>query len=67
MHGLVFVEPALATLLYGLFVAFAARDDLNRPDPVRERVSVGAGHEAEHGWGDRDGAGPAQQGDFAPQ
>lgn len=38
MPGLLFVEPALAILVYGLFVAFAARDDLGRPDPVRERV-----------------------------
>jgi hypothetical protein len=67
MHGLVFVEPAIATLLYGLFVAFAARDDLNRADPVRERVSVGAGHHPQHGWGDGDRAGPLQQRDLPPQ
>jgi hypothetical protein len=67
MRGLVFVEPALATLLYGLFVAFAARDDLERADPVRERVSVGAGDEPEHGWGNGDGSGPLEERDFAPQ
>lgn len=32
MRGLVLVEPALAALVYGLFVAFAARDDLGRPE-----------------------------------
>jgi hypothetical protein len=47
MHGLLFVEPALTTLIYGLFVAFAARDDLGRPDPVRERASVGGDHDAQ--------------------
>jgi len=46
MPGLLFVEPALAILVYGLFVAFAARDDLGRPDPVRERV-VAARHPAQ--------------------
>jgi len=67
MHGLVFVEPAVATLLYGLFVAFAARDDLNRADPVRERVSVGAGDHPPYGWGYGDGPGPLQQRDLPPQ
>jgi hypothetical protein len=67
MHGLLFVEPALATLVYGLFVAFAVRDDLGRPDPVQQWVSVGAGHHAQDGGGDRDAAGPLQQGDLPPQ
>lgn len=65
MRGLLLVEPALAILVYGLFTAFAVRDDLGRADPVRERVSVQAGQQAEHGWGDRDAAGALQQGDFS--
>jgi hypothetical protein len=32
MKGLWFIEPALATLVYSLLVAFAAADDLGRPD-----------------------------------
>jgi hypothetical protein len=39
MHGLLFVEPAVAALVYGLFVAFAARDDLGHPDPVRDTLA----------------------------
>jgi hypothetical protein len=34
MHGLLFVEPALTALGYGLIVAFAARDDLGRPEAL---------------------------------
>ena len=30
--GLLFVEPAVAMLVYGMFVAFAKHDDLGRPD-----------------------------------
>jgi hypothetical protein len=67
MRGLLLVEPALAALVYGLFVAFAARDDLGHADPVRERVSVGAGDHPEHGWGYGDAPGPLQQRDFPPQ
>lgn len=64
MRGLLLVEPALAILVYGLFTAFAVRDDLGRADPVRDRLSVQAGQQPEHGWGDRDAAGPLQQGDL---
>ncbi len=64
MRGLLLVEPALAILVYGLFTAFAVRDDLGRPDPVRERVSVQAGQQSEYGRGDRDAAGALQQGDL---
>lgn len=67
MHGLVFVEPALATMLYGLFVAFAASDDLGRADPVRGRISVRAGHQTQHGGRHGDAAGPLQQGEFPAQ
>lgn len=35
MRGLLFVEPALAALVYGMFSAFAVHDNLGRPDPVR--------------------------------
>jgi hypothetical protein len=67
MTGLLYVEPALAILVYGLFVAFAAHDDLGRPDPVRARQSVDAGHEPDHSWGDGDRAGVPQQGDLPTQ
>lgn len=73
MRGLLFVEPAVAILLYGLCVAFVARDDLGRPDPVRERVLgsrrvlVGRDGHPEHGGRDGDGAGSLEQGDFPPQ
>ena len=33
MHGLLFLQAALAVLVYSLFVAFAVDDDLGRPDP----------------------------------
>jgi hypothetical protein len=66
--GLVFVEPAIAALVYGMLVAFATHDDLGRPDPVRdELLSVVPGDHPEYGWGDRDAAGALQQGDLPPQ
>jgi hypothetical protein len=67
MHGLLFVEPAVTALIYGLFVAFAARDDLGRPDTVRERVSVGAGDHAQYGGGYGDAPGALQQRDLPTQ
>jgi hypothetical protein len=67
MPGLLLVEPAVALLLYGLMVAFAARDDLGRADPVRDRLSVRSGQHAQHGWRDGDAPRPPQQGGFAPQ
>lgn len=67
MRGLLFVEPAFATLLYCLFVAFAARDDLGLPDPVRDRVSVRGDDHAQHGRGDSDRPSPLQQADLPPQ
>jgi uncharacterized membrane protein YeaQ/YmgE (transglycosylase-associated protein family) len=46
-HGLLFVESAVAALVYGLLVAFATHDDLGRPDPVRaELVPAAVGVEA---------------------
>jgi hypothetical protein len=67
MRGLMFVEGALAVLVYGLFIAFAARDDLGRPDPVRGRVSVQSGGHPQDGGGDRDAAGLLEQGEFPAQ
>jgi hypothetical protein len=67
MTGLLYVQPALAILVYGLLVAFAARDDLGRPDPVRAAVSVPAGGEPDDRWRDRDGAGVPEQGQLPPQ
>ncbi|HEV7204433.1 MAG TPA: hypothetical protein VGN18_07455 [Jatrophihabitans sp.] len=73
MHGLLFVEPAVATLLYGMCVAFTVHDDLGRPDPVRDRVrpplpvSVGGGAHAQDGGRYGDAAGLPQQRDLPPQ
>jgi hypothetical protein len=67
MPGLLLVEPAVALLLYGLMVAFAARDDLGRADPVRDRVSVGTGQHAQYGGRHGDAPGVPQQGGFPPQ
>ena len=64
-HGLLFVQPAVSVLVLGLFVAFAVRDDLGRPDPVRDSVAAGA--HPQYGWGYGDAAGPLQQGDLPPQ
>ena len=67
MHGLLFVEAAVAVLVYGVFVAFAARDDLGRPDPSRRQRSVHAGDELDDAGGYRDAPGPLQQRDLPPQ
>ena len=67
LHALFLVESMIAVLVYGLLVAFAARDDLGRPDPVHDRLSVRAGGEPDYGGGYRDGAGPYQQRDLPPQ
>jgi hypothetical protein len=79
MHGLLFAEPVAAVLVYGLFAAFAVRDDLGRDDPVRERAlasvrarsvqaqSVEAGEHPQYGGGYGDAAGAAQQGDLSAQ
>ena len=37
--GLLLLEGAAAVLAYGLCVAFAAHDDLGRPDPVRDALA----------------------------
>ncbi len=73
VHGLLFAQSTVAVLVYGLFVAFAVRDDLGRPDPVRDMLtrddaeSVDAGDEAQHGGRYGDAPGPLQQRDLPPQ
>ena len=67
MAGLVYVEPALAILVYGLLVAFAHHDDLGRPDPVRDQLSVRAADQSEHVRGYRDGASVPEQREFPAQ
>lgn len=66
-QGLLLVESAVAALVYGLLVAFAADDDLGRPEPDRTQQLVGAGGQAQDGGRDGDAAGPLQQGDLASQ
>ncbi|HKC29502.1 MAG TPA: hypothetical protein VKB75_15920 [Jatrophihabitans sp.] len=65
MRGLLFIEPALATMVYGLLAAFAARDDLDRADPVRDRLSVRAGRQPQDGWRDRDGSSAFEERDLS--
>jgi hypothetical protein len=67
MTGLLFVEPALAILVYGLLVAFAHHDDLGRPDPVRAGLLVRADGEPDDRRRDGDGAGAPQQRDLPAQ
>lgn len=74
MQGLLFLEAGAATLVYGMFVAFAVRDDLGRPDPIRESlvpapasVSVGPGDHPQYGRGYGDAPGALQQRDLPPQ
>jgi hypothetical protein len=70
MHGLLFLEAGLAVLIYSMFVAFAADDDLGRPDPVRaarQARSVGPQDPGQHPGPYGDGTGAPQQHDFAPQ
>jgi hypothetical protein len=67
LHGLLFVEPALATLVYGILTAFAVRDDLGRHDPVRARLSVQSGQQPQDGRRDGDAPRALEQGDLPPQ
>jgi hypothetical protein len=71
MHALLFLEPALALLGYGLLTAFAVADDLGRPDPARQRLldaPLGQpGGQPQDGGGDRDAPGAPQQGYLPPQ
>jgi hypothetical protein len=74
---LVVLETVIAALVYGLLVAFAARDDLGRPDPLRDDLLsrrgpgpddlVDAGRDPEDGRGDGDAARAPEQGDLPPQ
>jgi hypothetical protein len=80
-QGLLLVGPAVVALVYGLFVAFAVRDDLGRPDDVRDRLraaaappqpfgdprSVRAGDYPQYGGGYGDAPGALQQRDLPPQ
>jgi hypothetical protein len=70
-QGLLFVEAAAAALVYGLFVAFTVRDDLGRPDPVRDALiasaSVDAGDHPEDGRGYGDAPRALQEGYLPPQ
>lgn len=68
MHGLWFLEAAVAVLAYSMFVAFAVDDDLGRPDPARlARASVGPQGGGEQPWPHGDAAGASQQDDLPPQ
>lgn len=67
MTGLLYLEPALAILGYGLLVAFAQHDDLGRPDPVRERLLVRAVDQPQYGGGHGDAPGVPEQRDLPPQ
>lgn len=63
MHGLLLLEAAVAVLVYALCVAFAADDDLGRPEPP----SVGVGDQLQLGGRDRDAPGAGQQPYLPPQ
>lgn len=80
MPGMRFLQAGVAVLVYGMIAAFAVRDDLGRPDPVRDRLlpvpaappspfaaSVGAAGHPQDGGGDGDAAGPLQQRDLPAQ
>jgi hypothetical protein len=65
MRGLLLVEAAVAVLVYGLCVSFAAADDLGRPEPGGP--SVGVADEMQVGGGDPNAPGAPQQPYFPPQ
>ncbi|MEO6885707.1 MAG: hypothetical protein ABI232_05380 [Jatrophihabitantaceae bacterium] len=73
MHGLYFLQAAAAVLVYAICVAFAAADDLGRPDPIRDQVrhqlsgSVRSDVQLQYVGGDGDGVGSPQQSQFPPQ
>jgi hypothetical protein len=58
MHALLLAEPIAALLVYNLCVAFAAADDLGRPDPVGAVSGRPQDHPQQAGR-DGDTAGPA--------
>ncbi|MEO9137933.1 MAG: DUF2567 domain-containing protein [Jatrophihabitans sp.] len=80
LSGFRYLAAGLAVLVYGLLVAFAVRDDLGRPDPVRDLLvpavagppgqpspSVDAGHHPQDVGGYRDASGPLQERDLPAQ
>lgn len=82
LSGFRYLEAGVAVLVYGLLVAFAVRDDLGRPDPLRDVLvpvpapsgppveaapSVGAGHHPQHGGRYRDASGALQERDLPAQ
>jgi hypothetical protein len=67
MVGLLYLEPAIAILGYGLLVAFAHHDDLGRPDPMRDRLLVRAADQGDDRWSYGDRAGMPEQPDLPTQ
>jgi hypothetical protein len=67
MDALLYLEPALALLLYAMLVSFAARDDLGRPDSLRDTVSVAPGPEQYDARSYGNAAGVPEQRDFPAQ
>lgn len=68
--GLLFLEAAVAVLVYLLCASFAAADNLGRPEPalaVPTAGSVGVGGEVQDPGGDADAAGGLEQRDLPPQ
>ena len=61
------LEPLLALLVYSVFTAFAADDELGRPRLESEPASVGGGPDPQYGWSDRDAAGALYQAELPPQ
>lgn len=59
------LEPMLALLVYSVFTAFAADDELGRGRP--SAPSVGGGDDLQYGWSDRDAARALYQPEFPPQ
>lgn len=59
------LEPLLALLVYSVFTAFAADDELGRARPAAP--SIGMSDEPQYGWSDRDAAGAVYQPEFPPQ
>jgi hypothetical protein len=66
MTGLLYLEAAVALLVYGMLVAFAAHDDLGRPDPARASLVL-PGDEPDDGWRDGDRAGVPEQRDLSAE
>lgn len=65
MRGLLLLEAAVAVLVYGVCVSFAAEDDLGRPESLAP--SVGIGEESQLGGMHPDAASHLQQTYFPPK